>query len=190
VNANLVKAGSKEAARHPLEAWRLSVLAVRYRQALMDATRAAQSAARLGAAAKQAAANPKVQAETRRAAARLVLAARRAREVGVANASGDKQIATELRRAREHAARAIIAARYPKPKRHLVRTTLILTGAGGAAYAGWRVYARPQLDAAPAWPDTTGTEDGAQNRFEATDGAPPPPEETPAETPADEPGPE
>ena len=190
MNAKVVKAGSREVARHPLDAWRLSVLAVRYRKALIEATRAAQTAARYGTAARQAAANPKVQAETRRAAARLMLAARRAREVGVANASGDKQLATELRRAREHAARAIIAARYPRPKRHLVRTTLILTGAGGAAYAGWRVYARPQLDAGPGWPETTGTEDGAQNRLDATDGAPPPPQETPAETPADEPGPE
>jgi hypothetical protein len=115
---------------------------MRYRKALLNATRAAQDAARVGAAARQAAANPKVQAEARLAAARFAVAARRVRKVGVANASRDKQVVAELRRARHHAERALFAARHPRPRRHLVRTTMLLTGAGGAAYAGWRVYGR------------------------------------------------
>jgi hypothetical protein len=171
VNAKVVKTGSREVVRHPRAALRLSLLAVKYRQALLEATRAAQSAARVGAAAKQAAANPKVQAEARMAAAGLMLAAKRARKVGVANASGDKQLVGELRRARDHAVKALILARHPRPKRHLVRTTVLLTGAGGAAYAGWRVYGRPQLAAGPTWQDTRVDGDTTPSTFEPTDGA-------------------
>ena len=74
-------------------------------------------------------------------------AGKRAQRIGVANASSDKQIAAQLRQAERHASRALAAARHPRRRHRVVRTTTIVTGAGalgGAAYAGWRAYVQPQ----------------------------------------------
>jgi hypothetical protein len=147
MNAKVLSTGSKEAGRHPVKAFRISMFALRHRKAVMVVTTATRRASAFAASAKQAAGNPKVQSEARSAWSGLMLAGKRARDVGVSNASTDKKVAEHLRRARRHGSKALVAARNPKPDRRIVRTTTIVTGAGalgGAAYAGWRIYARPQ----------------------------------------------
>jgi len=145
MNTKIVSTGSRAVRRHPGNALRVSLLAIRHRRAILVVTHATQRAAELGSTVKRAAANPKVQAEASSAVSTLVLAGKRARRVGVAKAPSDKQVAAQLRRAGRHATNAITAATHPRRKRRVVRTTTILTGAGalsGAAYAGWRAYGR------------------------------------------------
>jgi len=115
-------------------------------------------AARLGLPAKRVATDPKVHAETRRAMADALRAARRARQVGAAQALTDKRVARKIRDATRHASRA--ARRAVQPPRHRVRnTTIAVVGAGmlaGAAYEGRRTHsARSRDQIAPAAGDTT-----------------------------------
>ena len=86
------KAGLRAARRHPWEVLRISLLAVRHRRAVVKLSKATRRASRLTMTAKQAAANPKVQAEARLAVSDLARAGQRARRVGVANAYNDKQV--------------------------------------------------------------------------------------------------
>jgi hypothetical protein len=155
------KAGLRAARRHPWEALRISLLAVRHRRAVVMLSKATRRASRLTMTAKQAAANPKVQAEARLAVSDLARAGQRARRVGVANAYNDKQVVTQLRQASSHVSRAVAAARHPRPKRRIIRATAITAGAGalgGAAYTGWRAYSGPPSNLRePA----TATDDGA-----------------------------
>jgi hypothetical protein len=142
----VIEAGTRMAGRHPRKAVKLSVFAVKRRRAILLVVDATRRATAVGSTIKQAAGDRKVQSETSSAVSSLVLAGKRARQVGVANAPGDKQVAVQLHRAGRHATKALTAARRPRHGHRVVRTTTIVTGAGalgGAAYAGWRVYVRP-----------------------------------------------
>jgi hypothetical protein len=146
--AKLISTGARTVRRHPGKAVQLSVFAIKKRRAVLMLVNTTRRATEVGSEIKQAAGNRKVQSEASSAVSSLMLAGKRARRVGVTNATADKQVALQLRRAGLHASRAMTAARRPKHKRPVVRTATIVTGAGalgGAAYAGWRVYARPPL---------------------------------------------
>ena len=146
MNTKILGAGSRTVGRHPGTAVRVSLLAIRHRRAILVVTNATRRATQLGATVKRAAANPKVQTEASSVVSSLVLAGKRAQRIGVANAPSDKQVAAQLRQAGRHASRALAAARHPRRKHRVVRTTTIVTGAGalgGAAYAGWRAYGQP-----------------------------------------------
>jgi hypothetical protein len=175
----VLDAGARMARRHPRKAVKVSVFAVRQRRAILMVVNATRRATEVGSSIKQAAGDRKVQSETSAAMSSLLLAGKRARQVGVASAPGDKQVAAQLHRAGRHASKALIAARRPRHTHRVVRTTTIVTGAGalgGAAYAGWRVYARPSLNS----PEPVHSFDAvdAQKPDEA---APPPTEETTAD---------
>ena len=80
----------------------------------------------------------KVHAETRRARADALHAARRVQRIGVASALTDKRVARKLRHATHHASRAASLS-ISSPRRHRVRNTSIAVVAAGtlagAAYA-------------------------------------------------------
>lgn len=167
MNTKILSAGSRTVGRHPGTALRVSLVAIRHRRAILVVTNATRRATRLGATVTRAAANPSVQTEASSAVSSLVLAGKRARRVGVANAPGDKQVVAQLRRAGRHATKALAAARHARRKRRVVRTTTIVTGAGalgGAAYAGWRAYGRPLHPAQTALQATGTPESTAADR--------------------------
>jgi hypothetical protein len=146
MNAKVLEAGTRMAGRHPKKTLKLSVFAIRRRRAILMVVNGTRHAAKVGSTVKNAASDRKVQSETSAAVSSLMLAGKRARLVGVTKAADDKQVATQLQRAGRHASKALTAARRPRHGHRVVRTTTIVTGAGalgGAAYAGWRVYARP-----------------------------------------------
>lgn len=150
MNTKIVRFGTREAAKHPRGALRLSASAVRYRAALMGAVAAAAQARRYAETMKESAANPRVRAETRLALASLVLAGQRARKVGIAGASSDKRVLAQLRQARRHAGKAVTTARHARRRQRVIRRVTVLAGAGavgGAAYAGWKARAEPEAPA-------------------------------------------
>lgn len=165
----ILTTGSRTVGRHPGKALRVSLIAIRHRRAILVVTKATRRATELGATVKRATANPKVQAEASSAVSSLVLAGKRARRVGVAKATTDKKVAAQLQRAGRHASKALTAARHPRRKRRVVRTTTIVTGAGalgGVAYAGWKTYGRPQPSEntefqAASTPESTAADSGS-----------------------------
>jgi hypothetical protein len=164
MNTKIISAGSRTAARHPRKTMQISLVAIKHRRAILVLTKATRRAAQLGGTVKQAAANPKVQAEASSAVSSLVRAGKRARRVGAAKAPTDKQVASQLREAGRHASKAMTAATQRRRRGRVVRTTTIVTGAGalgGAAYAGWRAYGRPPQPAGPEPQATSAAESAA-----------------------------
>ena len=88
--------------------------------------------------ARRAVSDHKVHAETRRARADALHAARRVQRIGLASALTDKRVARKLRHATHHASRAASLS-ISSPRRHRVRNTSIAVVAAGtlagAAYA-------------------------------------------------------
>ena len=95
-------------------------------------------AQQLAEPARRAVSDHKVHAETRRARADALHAARRVQRIGVASALTDKRVARKLRHATHHASRAASLS-ISSPRRHRVRNTSIAVVAAGtlagAAYA-------------------------------------------------------
>jgi hypothetical protein len=148
LNATVLRPVSKGLQQHPLKALRISLFALRHREGVLAVTHATEHAARLGATTRRVAGNRKVQKETRLALAAMALARKRSRKVGVAHTLGDRQVAAHLRRAELHASKAITYAERARHGRRIGHTTTIIVAVagalGGAAYAGWKVYARSQ----------------------------------------------
>jgi hypothetical protein len=100
--------------------------------------RARRRAQLLAEPARRAVSDHKVHAETRRARADALHAARRVQRIGVASALTDKRVARKLRHATHHASRAASLS-ISSPSRHRVRNTSIAVVAAGtlagAAYA-------------------------------------------------------
>jgi hypothetical protein len=95
-------------------------------------------AQQLAEPARRAVSDHKVHAETRRARADALHAARRVQRIGVTSALTDKRVARKLRHATHHASRAASLS-ISSPRRHRVRNTSIAVVAAGtlagAAYA-------------------------------------------------------
>src|SRR4051812_4623833 len=100
MNMKIVRFGAREVAQNPRGAVRLSAAALKYRGAIMAAADAAGRARVYGSVLRESAGNPKVRAEARLAAASLVLAAQRARKVGLMDATSDKRVLAQLAQAR------------------------------------------------------------------------------------------
>jgi hypothetical protein len=174
MNRPLLRIGTREVVQHPRRSLRVSASALKHWRAILAAANAAKQASRYGATVKQSATNPRVQAEARLAVMSLVLATKRARKVGVAGTPHDKRVMAQLLQARHHAAKAARIARHPRRRERVIRTTMVLAGAGavgGAAYAGSKLRAQPPqpLESAPAnttAPGSTPT-DGKANRLKS-----------------------
>ena len=82
--------------------------------------------------ARRAVSDHKVHAETRRARADALHAARRVQRIGVASALTDKRVARKLRHATHHASRAASLS-ISSPRRHRVRNTSIAVVAAGSS---------------------------------------------------------
>ena len=139
MKTRLLRFGAREVVRHPGATFR-------YRRALMAAAGAAGQAHRYSTALSKTATDPKARAEARLAAASLLVAATRARQIGILEATNDKRVLGQLRHAQNHALRALATAQHRRRRQRIVRITVV-AGAGvlgGAAYAGWRMRAQPQ----------------------------------------------
>jgi hypothetical protein len=126
----------------------IALFALKHQRELRALNRAAERASRTAGTARRVAANPRVRKEVRLALAAIALASKRAREVGVAHAPRDRRLASHLRHAGQHASKAMtIAERVSRKRRNVRKTATISIGAGalgGAAYAGWKMYGRPE----------------------------------------------
>jgi uncharacterized membrane protein YebE (DUF533 family) len=130
----------------------ITLFALRHRRKLRAANRATQRASRSAATARRVATDKRLRKETRLALSALVLASKRGRKVGLTNAPRDKRVAGQVRRAGRHASRAIAIADGTSRKRRTRKTATLAIGAGalgGAAYAGWKRYTRPQSPETP-----------------------------------------
>jgi hypothetical protein len=145
-----LRPASKVAQHHPQRALWITMLALRHRKALLAVKNATDHVSRSTATARRVAGNRKVQRETRLALSSMALAKERVLKVGFGRATRDKRLAAHLHQARHHASKAMVfAGRARRKRRFEPRTTTVVavTGAGalgGAAYAGWKVYGRPQ----------------------------------------------
>lgn len=152
MNAMLLRPISKRVRRHPRRALVIALFALEHLRGLRALNRAAERASRSAGAARRVAANRRVRKELRLALAAITLASERARKVGVVRAPGDRRLASHLRHAGHHASKAItIAERVSRRRRNVRKAATITIGAGalgGAAYAGWKMYGRPQPTAA------------------------------------------
>lgn len=91
-------------------------------------------------AARRIASDRKVHAETQRAIISAVLAARRARRIGMSRAASDRRVSRHIRHATKHASRAATLVVHP-PRRgrfKKVATVIVVSGGviAGVAYAG------------------------------------------------------
>jgi hypothetical protein len=110
MNRQLRRAALRTLKRNPRKAIQVVRFAVRHRRALTRATRLARQASKLATRMRSAADNPRVRSEASLAVSDLVATRRRVRELGVASASRDGQIAAQLGAASAHARRAFQTA--------------------------------------------------------------------------------
>ena len=112
----------------------------------------------------------RVRRELRRAAFHAALAARRARSVGGAKATGDRRVTRGFQRSTIHAVRALSFSINPPPSHRVRNTVLIVTGAATTVVAVIAIRKKPWRgsdEAAPAVEQTaaatedSGTEDSA-----------------------------
>ena len=85
----------------------------------------------------------RVRRELRRATFHAGLAARRARNVGAARATGDRRVTRGFQRSTLHAARALSFSINPPPSHRVRNTVLIVTGAATAVVAVIAIRTKP-----------------------------------------------
>jgi hypothetical protein len=95
----------------------------------------------------------RVRGELRRAAFHAALAARRARNLGAAKATGDRRVTRGFQRSTLHAVRAVSFSINPPPSHRVRNTVLIVTGAATTVVAVIAIRTKPwrsSEEAAPA----------------------------------------
>jgi len=140
MNKELATHGIWLAARHPRRAMKLGMVAGRNPRRTMRVIDYGRRAADMKEPVQRAATDPRVRKEARKASENATRAARRAQQIGLAQALNDRKVARYSRKASEHATKAANLATNP-PKNRLRKVTVIVLGTGavaGAAYAGWR----------------------------------------------------
>jgi hypothetical protein len=95
----------------------------------------------------------RVRGELRRAAFHAALAARRARNLGAAKATGDRRVTRGFQRSTLHAVRAVSFSINPPPSHRVRNTVLIVIGAATTVVAVIAIRTKPwrsSEEAAPA----------------------------------------
>lgn len=95
--------------------------------------------------ARQALADPRVQAEAKSSLTHLMRASRRVYEIGPTQAIDDKKLRRHLSRASNHASNAVDSALHPRRSQTWLRSFAIIGGAAlavSSAYAAWRAHSR------------------------------------------------
>ena len=137
MSTQITTQGARLLRRHPRRAVGMGPITVSALRSI-NAAGARRRAQQLAEPARRAVSDHKVHAETRRARADALHAARRVQRIGVASALTDKRVARKLRHATHHASRAASLS-ISSPRRHRVRnTSIVVVAAGtlaGAAYA-------------------------------------------------------
>jgi hypothetical protein len=85
----------------------------------------------------------RVRRELRRATIHAALAARRARDIGAARATGDRRVTRGFQRSTLHAARALSFSINPPPSHRVRNTVLIVTGAATTVVAVIAIRTKP-----------------------------------------------
>lgn len=85
----------------------------------------------------------RVRGELRRAAFHAALAARRARNLGAAKATGDRRVTRGFQRSTLHAVRAVSFSINPPPSHRVRNTVLIVTGAATTVVAVIAIRSKP-----------------------------------------------
>lgn len=153
MSTQITTQGARLVRRHPRRTVGMGLITVSALRSI-NAADARRRAQHLVEPARRAASDHKVRAETRRAKADALHAARRVQRIGVASALTDKRVARKLRHATHHASRAASLS-ISSPRRHRVRnTTIVAVAAGTLAGAAYAV--RPKTVTAPS-----GTADAA-----------------------------
>ena len=111
---------------------------------------------------RRAATDRRVHRQSRRAAADVAGAVRRAGRVGIADAMTDRRVATGLRKAGRHASRALALTISPPPSHKKRNTAIVALGIGGATagaiVAKRRFQPAGQTPPTPTPPDVPVTE--------------------------------
>ena len=128
--------------RHPRRVLRIAAFAGRHRKALAAGRRVMA----VGTRVREAASDTEMRGEAKSAVSAVSRAARRARDVGVAEALADQTVIDQLRRAVTHASHAAAAATSPRRRRRsIVRPAAITAGTcllAGAIYVRGKRYLR------------------------------------------------
>ena len=85
----------------------------------------------------------RVRRELRRATIHAALAARRARDIGAARATGDRRVTRGFQRSSLHAVRALSFSINPPPSHRVRNTVLIVTGAATTVVAVIAIRTKP-----------------------------------------------
>ncbi len=144
MTVNVRQMGLRAIRKHPEQARRMSLFAVRHWRVLAAAVAAWRRFDKSTLRARDVLADPAVNAETAAALSELSAAAKRVRKIGLSRAVHDAQVGDRLARASGHARRAAGAAAHPHRRRHRTRRTLLtslsLGLAGATAYAASRTH--------------------------------------------------
>jgi hypothetical protein len=102
---------------------------------------------RASAPVRRAASDPRVHRESQLAAFHAALALRRIDRIGYADAMVDARVLRRLRRAQQHASRAVALTLTPPPRHRLRNTVLLLggIGVGAATVVAVRRASQPSL---------------------------------------------
>ncbi len=94
----------------------------------------------------------RVRRELRRATLHAALAARRARDIGAARATGDRRVTRGFQRSSLHAVRALSFSINPPPSHRVRNTVLIVTGAATTVVAVVAIRTKPWRSSEEASP--------------------------------------
>src|SRR6185312_14696744 len=123
MNKELATHGIWLAARHPRRAMKLGMVAGRNPRRTMRVIELSRRAADMKEPVQRAATDPRVRKEARKASQNATRAARRAQQIGFAQALNDRRVARYSRKASEHAAKATNLATNP-PQNRLRKVTV------------------------------------------------------------------